>query len=128
TRPDGRRTAKPPRRRARHLLFARYPAPRRRLGRARIHRHRLPPCVLPPLSLLPDLLPAFCPRKIPTIEIRNRRSEFSQEQNATIDLGSQTSDLEPLSSSPCPRCPKPSPSPLTSCGSACAAFSAIPSC
>ena len=38
-----------------------HPARRRRLGRARVHRHRLSAGVLPPLSLLSDLFPVAGP-------------------------------------------------------------------
>ena len=52
-------SAQPLRRSApRHPLPPRHAKPRRHVGRARVHGHRLPARLLPPLPLLPHLLPA----------------------------------------------------------------------
>ena len=53
-RPSGRRPRRP-------VTCVDAAARRRHLGRARVHRHRLPARVLPALPLLPDLLPAAGP-------------------------------------------------------------------
>ena len=58
-RPDGGRRGRPSGGRARHRLSDRQPGQRRQLGRAVVHRGRLPARLLPALPRLPRVFPAL---------------------------------------------------------------------
>ena len=80
--------ARPSGRRPRRPLPAADAERRRHVGRARVHRHRLPPGVLPAIPLLSDLLPAAGPFAM------GRGGQSGAKRSAIGDQRSASSDRQ----------------------------------